>query len=110
MCDLKEAISAIVAISSRMDVEDFEDLLNAAGDDLETGERDEDLYLGAVIDGIRWGVRAGVCVELAGGAMLRIALPGGVRISHEWASEGDARATIDRALLRLADDAEAVGA
>jgi hypothetical protein len=67
-------------------------LLLAAPDQ---AERDDDLYADSVIDGIRWGARAAVIIELSGGAMLRVLMPGGARITHEWgdARQGDASMT-----------------
>lgn len=85
---LKDAILTVIDESQRLDMDAFEDEMMFIEDELSCGERGDDLYLGAVIDGIRYGVRAAVMVELGGGAMLRSITPGGARITHEW---GDAR-------------------
>ena len=99
--DLKAAIKTIIEESQRLDVEGFEDELNAIGDDLASGEKSDDLYLESVIDGVRWGARAAVSVELGGGALVRVALPDGVRITHEWADRHEADGQINRAMAAL---------
>ena len=98
---LAEAIRTIIDETQRIGIEAFEDDLSAIGDDLSTGERDDDLYAESVIDGIRWGARAAVSVELAGGAMLRAVLPDGKRITHEWAHHTDADPLIKAALAAV---------
>lgn len=98
---LKSAIETIIDESQRLGVEAFEDALSALSDDLTTGERDDDLYAESVIDGIRWGARAAVIVELAGGAMARFVMPGGERITSEWAKHADAEDQIKAALAAM---------
>jgi hypothetical protein len=73
-------------------------LLLAAPDQ---AERDDDLYADSVIDGIRWGARAAVIIELSGGAMLRVLMPGGARITHEWGNADEADTQIKAALDAL---------
>ena len=38
---------------------------------------------------------------MGGGAMLRVCLPGGVAITHEWASNADAEDQIKAALVAI---------
>jgi hypothetical protein len=109
---LHDAIRTIIDESQRLGIEDFEDALSAVSGDLSCGERDDDLYADSVIDGIRWGARAAVTIELSGGAMLRVLMPGGVRITHEWGVHADADAQIKAALAAVMDGrttAEGVG-
>jgi hypothetical protein len=73
-------------------------LLLAAPDQ---AERDDDLYADSVIDGIRFGARAAVSVELAGGAMVRFIMPRGERITSEWAIHADAEDQIKAALAAI---------
>ena len=98
---LTDAIRTIIDESQRLGIEGFEDALSAVSDDLSCGERDDDLYADSVIDGIRWGARAAVIIELSGGAMLRVLMPGGVRITHEWGVHADADAQIKAALAAI---------
>ena len=98
---LKAAIETIIDESQRLGVEGFEHALDAVADEIATGERDDDLFQESVIDGIRWGAHAAVTVELGGGAMLRVILPDGARITHEWASHADADPSIKAALAAV---------
>lgn len=97
---LKANIAAVVEGLRHLDVDAVADLLAEVADDL-AGDRDEDLFNGAILDGIRWGYAAAVQVEMGGGAMLRVTLPGGIGITHEWANEQDARRQIKTALASL---------
>lgn len=99
--NLQDAIRAIIDEIQRLGIEDFENALVAIGDDIETGERDDDLFADAVIDGIRFGARAAVSVELAGGAMVRFIMPQGERITSEWAIHADAEDQIKAALAAM---------
>lgn len=101
MTKLTDAIRAIIDEAQRLSVDDFEAAINAASDDLQTGERDDDLYIESVLDGIRFGARAAVSVELAGGAMVRFVMPGGERITSEWAKHADAESQIKAALAAM---------
>ena len=98
---LANAVQTIIDEAQRIGIEAFGDDLSAIGDDLSTGERAADLYVESVIDGIRWGARASVSVELAGGAMLRVVLPNGKRITHEWTRHTDADPLIKAALAAV---------
>ena len=98
---LTDAIRMIIGESQRLGVEKFGDALMEIGDNLGTGSRGDDLYIESVIDGIRWGVRAAITVDLAGGALLRVILPDGGRITHEWATEKDAESQINAALAAI---------
>jgi hypothetical protein len=98
---LTDAIRAIIDEIQRLGIEGFEDALSAVSGDLSCGERDDDLYADSVIDGIRWGARAAVIIELSGGAMLRVLMPGGVRITHEWGNADEADTQIKAALDAL---------
>lgn len=97
---LKAHIAAVLEGIRHLDVDAVADLLAEVADDL-AGDRDEDLFNGAILDGIRWGYAAAVQVEMAGGAMLRVMLPGGIGITHEWANEQDAQRQIKAALASL---------
>lgn len=55
------------------------------------------------MDGIRWGARASLTVEIMNGAMVRVILPNGVRITHEWDDARKADPAIKAALEAIAD-------
>ena len=97
---LKAHIAALVEGLRHLDVDAVADLLAEVADDL-AGDRDEDLINGAILDGIRWGYAAAVIVETNGGAMLRVTLPGGIGITHEWVHERDAKPQIKAAMASL---------
>lgn len=97
---LKAHIAAVVEGLRHLDVDAVADLIAEVADDL-AGDRDDDLFNGAILDGIRWGHTAALQVEMAGGAMLRVMLPGGIGITHEWANEQDAQRQINAALASL---------
>lgn len=97
---LKAHIAAVVEGLRHLDVDSAADLIAEVADDL-AGDRDEDLFNGAILDGIRWGYAAAVKVEMAGGAMLRVTLPGGIGITHEWVHERDAQPQIKAALASM---------
>lgn len=97
---LKTHIAAVVEGLRYLDVDSAADLIAEVADDL-AGDRDEDLFNGAILDGIRWGYAAAVQVEMGGGAMLRVTLPGGIGITHEWVHERDAKPQIKAALEGL---------
>lgn len=98
--ELKHHITAVLRGIRDLDVDAAADLLAEVGDDL-AGDRAEDMVNGAILDGIRWGHAAAVGVEMGGGAMLRVCLPGGVGITHEWAAESEAQPQIRAALAAL---------
>lgn len=98
---LTQAIATIIDESQRLNPDQFADELAAIVDHMTTGEKSDDLYLEAIVDGIRWGALAAVHVELAGGAMLRVCLPDGIRITHEWADDADADQAIKDALAAI---------
>lgn len=97
---LKSHITAVIEGLRHLDVDSAADLIAEVADDLAEGGP-EDLFNGALLDGIRWGYAAAVQVEMAGGAMLRVVLPGGVAMTHEWADEADAQPQIRAALASL---------
>lgn len=97
---LKANIVALVEGLRHLDVDSAADLIAEVADEL-AGDRDEDLFNGAILDGIRWGYAAALQVEMAGGVMLRVMLPGGIGITHEWANEQDAQRQIKAALASL---------
>lgn len=107
MITLSYAIRALVDYARDMEIDDFEDAISAASDDLETGEKTYDRFTDSVLDGIRWGLRAAVTVELDGGTILRVRKPGGVGITHEW--HGSPRSAIGRAsIMQTVDEAMGV--
>lgn len=97
---LKSHITAVIEGLRHLDVDSAADLIAEVADDLAEGGL-EDLFKGAILDGIRWGYAAAVQVEMAGGAMLRVVLPGGVGITHQWTDEATAQPQIKAALASL---------
>ncbi|RMD92594.1 MAG: hypothetical protein D6811_06700, partial [Alphaproteobacteria bacterium] len=81
--NLKTAIETVIDELVQLEVDAAEDTLTAITDELMTGDPGYDGQIEAIMDGIRWGARASVVVGLAGGAMVRVILPRGVRITHE---------------------------
>lgn len=69
------------------DHEDIEAAFDAALDDLITGERSDDLFIESVLDGLRWGFRAGAAANLGGSTILRLMYPDGSRVTCEWIRE-----------------------
>ena len=97
---LKAAIETVIEGLKHLSVDESADLIAEVGDEIAEGGP-EDLFHGAILDGIRWGYAAAVKVEMAGGAMLRVCLPGGIAMTHEWADERDAQPQIKAALAAL---------
>ena len=97
---LKDHIKAVLEGIKHLSVDDAADLIAEVADEIAEGG-DEDLFHGAILDGLRWGYHAAVTLELGDGAMLRVTLPGGIGITHEWANEQDARRQIKTALASL---------
>src|SRR5690606_11450539 len=97
---LKDHIKAVLEGIRHLDVDSAADLIAEISDEI-AEDRTEDAINGAILDGIRWGYHAAVTVEMGGGAMLRVILPGGIAMTHEWASEGDAKQHLDAALAAL---------
>lgn len=97
---LKDHIKAMLEGIKHLSVDDAADLIAEIGDEIAEGGAD-DLFHGAILDGLRWGYHAAVVVEMGGGAMLRVCLPGGVGITHEWASNADADDQIKAALAAV---------
>ena len=97
---LKENIENVIEGLKHLIVDDAADLIAEVADEMAEGEQ-EDMFHGAILDGIRWGYAAAVNVELAGGAMLRVVLPGGTGITHEWTDEAKAQPQIRAALAAL---------
>jgi len=92
---LKANIEAVIEGLKHLDVDAAADLIAEIGDEIAEGGP-EDLFHGAILDGLRWGYTAAVFVEMAGGAMVRVILPGGIGITHEWQDEADAKPQIDK--------------
>ena len=104
---LSDTIRALIEYARDMEVDDFEAALDAASDDLATGEASDDLFTESLIDGIRWGLRAAMVVEFGGGTILRVRKPGGVGITHEW--HGSPNSAIGRAsIMQTVDEAMGV--
>ncbi len=99
---LKDHIKAMLEGIQHMSVDDAADLLAEIGDEIAEGAA-MDLLRGAILDGLRWGYHAAFVVEMGGGAMLRVCLPGGVGITHEWADDADAEDQIKAALAAVQD-------
>jgi len=97
---LKSHIAAVIEGIRHLSVDDAADLIAEVTDDL-AGDRAEDMFVGAILDGLRWGYHAAVTVEMGGGAILRVVLPGGIGITHEWARESDAQPQIKAALAAV---------
>ena len=97
---LKSNIVAVIEGLRHLDVDSAADLIAEISDEIAEGFP-EDLFNGAILDGIRWGYTASVQVEMGGGAMLRAILPGGVGITHQWADEDTAAPQIKAALANL---------
>ena len=97
---LKAAIETVIEGLKHLSVDEAADLIAELSDEMAEGGPD-DLFHGAILDGIRWGYTAAVEVEIAGGAMLRVCLPGGIAMTHEWADERDAQPQIKAALAAL---------
>jgi hypothetical protein len=87
---LKTHIGLVIEGLKHLDVDAAADLIAKVADELAEGGP-EDLFHGAILDGLRWGYAAAVQVELAGGAMVRVVLPGGIGMTYEWDDEVDAR-------------------
>lgn len=102
---LKNHIKAVLEGIRHMDTDTAADLIAEIGDEI-AADRDDDMINGAILDGIRWGYTAAVVVEMGGGAMVRTILPGGIAMTHEWASENEARPQIDAALDAIASARE----
>lgn len=98
---LKSHIKATLEGIRHLSVDDAAGMIAEIGDEIADAPA-EDCINGAILDGIRWGYAAAAIVEMGGGAMLRIALPGGIGITHEWADETDAKRQLDAAPDALA--------
>jgi len=97
---LKENIENVIEGLKHLSVDDAADLIAEVADEMAEGEQ-EDMFHGAILDGLRWGYAAAVNVETSGGAMMRVILPGGVGITHEWTDEAKAQPQIKAALAAL---------
>lgn len=98
---LKRHIIQVTEGIRHLSVDDAADLIAEIGDEI-AKDRTEDAINGAILDGLRWGYASAVTVEMGGGAMLRVIVPGGVGITHEWSSERDAKRQLDAALDAIA--------
>ena len=98
---LKRHIIQVTEGIRNLSVDDAADLISEIGDEI-AEDRTEDAINGAILDGLRWGYASAVTVEMGGGAMLRVIVPGGVGITHEWSSERDAKRQLDAALDAIA--------
>lgn len=94
---LKRQIRAVLTGIKHLSVDEADDVIMAVCDESDPG----DFMDAAILDGLRWGYRAAVTVELAGGALLRAIMPGGVAITHEWAVAADAEPKIEAAFAAL---------
>ena len=101
--DLKDHIKAVVDGIRDMRVDDAADMLAEIGDEMSVGDKTDDMIVGAILDGIRWGYCAAVMVEIGGGAMARFVTPGGVGITMEWASHKAADPAIKAAIAAITD-------
>jgi len=63
---LKEHIEAVLKGIKGLTVDEATDMLHEIADEIAEGGS-EDLFNGAILDGIRWGYAAAVQVEMAGG-------------------------------------------
>ena len=97
---LKANIESVIEGINHLSVDDAADLIAELADEIAEGGP-EDLFHGAILDGIRWGYAAAVGVEIGGGAMMRVILPGGVGITREWADQETAQPQIKAALAAL---------
>ena len=97
---LKDHIKAVLDGLQHLSVDDAADLIAEIADEIAEGGPD-DMINGAILDGIRWGYTAAVQVEMGCGAMLRVCLPGGVGITHQWADDDEAQPQIKAALEAL---------
>ena len=98
--DLKSDIEWMLKGLKALSVDDAADLIAELADEMAEGGP-EDLFHGAILDGLRWGYAAAVNVETSGGAMMRVILPGGTGITHEWTDEAKAQPQIKAALAAL---------
>ena len=97
---LKENIENVIEGLKHLSVDDAADLIAEVADEMAEGEQ-EDMFHSAILDGLRWGYAAAVNVETSGGAMMRVILPGGTGITHEWTDEAKAQPQIKAALAAL---------
>lgn len=97
---LKSTIKTMIEGLKHLDLDAAADLIAEVADEMAEGGPD-DLFNGAILDGIRWGYSAAVTVEIAGGAMVRVILPGGIGITHEWDSDEDAKPFVDAAMRAI---------
>ena len=97
---LKNHIAAVIEGIRHLSVDDAADLIAEVGDEI-ADDRSDDLFNGAILDGLRWGYHAAVVVEMGGGAIVRFIMPRGINITHEWADDADADAAIKAALAAV---------
>lgn len=97
---LKDHIEAVLEGIRHLSVDEAADLIAEIADEIAEGGP-EDLFNGAIINGLRWGYAAAVQVEMGGGAMLRVCGPGGIGITYEWADYDNAQPQIKAALAGL---------
>lgn len=98
---LKNHIAAVVEGIRHLSIDEADDLIAEIGDQLAC---EEDVIADAILDGLCWGYRAAVMVDLSGGAMMRVIMPGGQRITHEWDSARDAEPQIKARLEAVIAD------
>lgn len=97
---LKDHIRAALEGIKHLSVDDASDLIAEIAAD-EKDCRGEAMMNAAILDGLHWGYAAAVYVEMAGGAMARFIMPGGINITHEWVKEADADQPIKDALAAI---------
>ena len=97
---LKDHIKSVLDGLQALDVDGAADMITEVADEI-AGDRCDDLFNGAVLDGLRWGHHAAVVVEMGGGAMVRVIMPGGATITNEWENDDDADQPIKDALAAI---------
>lgn len=101
--DLKEHIKAVVDGIRDMRVDDAADMLAEIGDEMSVGDKTDDMIVGAILDGIRWGYEAAVVVESCGGALARFIMPGGCGVTMHWSDSKKADPAIKAAIAAITD-------
>ena len=77
---IRDCLTAVRDLS----IDEAEAAIDAVSDHLFPADRSEGMMNESILDGLRWGIRAGVIVEFGGGTIVRTRRPGGEAITHEW--------------------------